>query len=364
MSAGSPRSYDLAAARPDGWFDQVLQQSPDFERACHIIGRSTLGLALIAGARIASLTPSAASQTDTIVEFSIGADAQAHQLPLSEFRDIVAQYLLMPIQPVGLPEEPEVESLQAHIGGRYMLAAALFHLKPLELRHELGLSEIALEFNGVRHVLALDDFREVIDERVRAELGLGEAGGEVSIDLGLVDQAEEANHHEQWGSTIAMLSPWLNPISTLMRTGEVEALADEVRSKLSHGLDLLGAAFANAGDLDAANEVLRLGVQWAGESTKAGDLFFALGRASVQAGKHGEAIGLLRRAIGLSVDPARVAPILAESLAARGQALAAKVCLEQAKALGADQSLVTPLEVELDVHLADAWRAFSAWLQR
>ena len=73
MSAGSPRSYDLAAARPEGWFDEVLKQSPDFERASQIIGRSTLGLALVAGARIASLTPSAVSQSKTSIEFSIGA---------------------------------------------------------------------------------------------------------------------------------------------------------------------------------------------------------------------------------------------------------------------------------------------------
>lgn len=364
MGAGSPRLYDLEAARPEGWFDQVLKQSPDFERAAQIIGRSTLGLALIAGARIASLTPSATSQADTTVEFSIGPNQESHQVSLPEFRDIVAQYLLMPIEAVGLPEDPEVEVLQAHIGGRYMLAASLFQVKPLELKHEVGLSEIALEFNGVRHVLALEDFRDVIDERVRAELGLGDAGNEVSIDLSLVDQAERANADAQWNATIAMLSPWLNPISMLMRTGEAEELTDGVRAKLSHGLDLLGTAFANAGDLDAANEVLRLGVQWAGESSKAGDLFFALGRASIQAGKHGEAIGLLRRAIGLGVDPKLATPMLAESLEARDQDLAAKVCLEKAKALGADEAVTATLDKELNARLGAEWSALKAFLDR
>jgi hypothetical protein len=340
----------------------VLEQSPDFERAAQIIGRSTLGLALIAGARIASLTPSATSQADTTVEFSIGPGSETHQVSLPEFRDIVAHYLLTPIEPAGLPEDAEVEAIQAHIGGRYMLAAALFSVKPLELKHDLGLSEIALEFNGVRHVLALDDFRDIIDERVRAELGLGDAGNEVAIDLGLVDRAEEANAEERWDATISMLSPWLNPISMLMRTGEADELADEVRSKLSHGLDLLGTAFASAGELDAANEVLRLGVQWAGESSKAGDLFFALGRASIQVGKHGEAIGLLRRAIGLGVDPKLVTPMLAESLEARDQTLAAKVCLEQAKALGADESFTSPLQEKLDARLGPTWHALTKFL--
>ena len=75
MAGGSSRVYDLSAARPDGWFDEVLKQSRDFERACQIIGRSTLGLGLVAGARIASITPSQHSQNLTIVEFSIGSDA-------------------------------------------------------------------------------------------------------------------------------------------------------------------------------------------------------------------------------------------------------------------------------------------------
>ena len=52
MTDGAPRVYDLSTAHPDGWFEEVLAQSNDFEKACEIIGRSTLGLALIAGARI------------------------------------------------------------------------------------------------------------------------------------------------------------------------------------------------------------------------------------------------------------------------------------------------------------------------
>lgn len=359
MSAGSPRSYDLTSARPEGWFDEVLKQSPDFERASQIIGRSTLALALVAGARIASLTPSAVSQNKTIIEFSIGSGSEVHQVPLPEFREIVAQYLLTPIETIGLPDEPDVEALQAHIGGRYMLEASLFDVLTLELRHDLGLSEIAVEFNGARHTLGLEDFREVIDERVRAELGLGGGDG-ASIDLALVDQAENANAKEEWVATIAMLSPWLTPISMLLRTGEYEELAPEVHRRLSDGLDLLGTAYASIGDLEAANEVLRLGVQWAGETSKAGDLFFALGRASMQGGKHGEAIGLLRRAIRLGIDEQVTMPLLASSLEARDQALAAMICLERAEELGASDT--EALRAKLEERLGESWQTFVRWM--
>jgi tetratricopeptide (TPR) repeat protein len=363
VADGSSRVYDLSAARPDAWFDEILKQSSDFERACQIIGRSTLGLGLVAGARIASITPSQHAQNLTMVEFSIGSDPTIESVALPEFRETIARLLLTPLQTGGLDDDPDIEALQAHIGGRYMLEAALFAVRPIQLRHDLGLSEITLEFNGVRHVLSLEDFRDVIDERVRAELGLGQQDDGMAIDLALVDQAERSNANQSWATTISMLTPWLTPISMLLRTGEANELGEDVHRRLSDALDLLGTAYANVGDLDAANEVLRLGVQWAGESSKAADLFLALGRASVAGEKHGEAIGLLRRAIRLGAAEDIVMPLLAKSLAARDQALAAMVCLARARALGADEDVAEEIGPGLAARFGDAWPRFEAWMK-
>lgn len=361
MSDSPPQVYDLSAARPDGWFDDVLKQSKDFDKACQIIGRNTLALALIAGARILSLTANPHTQNLTMVEFSIGQDPSVRQLPLPEFREIVARYLLAPLQNQGLPDEPDVETLQAYVGGRYMLEASLFYVEPLELRHDLGLTEVEIRFNGVQHVLTLEDFREVLDERVRSELGL-DRPNDPAIDLAVVDQAEKANAHGNWGATIAMLNPWLTPISTLLRTGEAESLSEDVHGRVSVSLDLLGTAYSKIGELEAANDVLRLGVQWAGESGKAGALFLALGRASVAGEKHGESIGLLRRAIRLGADESEALPLLARSLAARDQTLAAMVCAERATELGADVEQSAGLRAELATRLGDAWPRFQAWM--
>jgi tetratricopeptide (TPR) repeat protein len=362
MAGGSQRVYDLAAARPDGWFEAVLEQSADFDKACQIIGRHTLALALIAGARVLSITANPQSHDLTAVEFSIGQDPTVRQLPLPEFRRTIGRYLLVPLQSEGLPDDPDVESLQMHIGGRYMLEAVLFQVQPLELRYDLGLSEVAIEFNGLRHVLALDDLRDILDERVRSELGL-DRREEVSIDLKVVDQAEEANEHGNWSATVALLNPWLGSISMLLRTGEAEGLSKEVRARLSTSLDLLGTAYAELGELDAANEVLRLGVQWAGESSEAADLFLALGRASVAGGKHGEAIGLLRRAIRLGASEHSSMPLLAQSLASREQWLAAMVCAERARELGAADSSMDSVTTELEERLGEAWPRFQAWFR-
>ncbi len=361
MSDRPPQVYDLSAARPDGWFEEVLKQSKDFDAACKIIGRTTLGLALIAGARILSLTANPHTQALTTVEFSLGQDATVRQVPLPEFRETIARALLSPLRNQGLPEKADVETLQAHIGGRYLLEASLFFVTPLELRHDLGLSEVEVRFNEVQHVLSLDDFREVLDERVRSELGLDQPS-QPSIDLSIVDQAETANAHGNWGATIAMLNPWLTPIAMLMRTGESDTLPKEVHQRLSMSLDLLGTAYAKIGELDAANEVLRLGVQWAGESGQAAPLFLALGRASVASEKHGESIGLLRRAIRLGADEREALPLLARSLAARDQILAAMVCAERARELGADAEDVESLREALQAQLGDAWPRFQAMM--
>jgi uncharacterized protein HemY len=116
------------------------------------------------------------------------------------------------------------------------------------------------------------------------------------------------------------------------------------------------------GELDAANEVLRLGIQWAGESGKAGGLFLALGRASVAGEKHGEAIGLLRRAIRLGAEERDALPLLAQSLSARDQSLAAMVCNERARELGANAAELEAVGAELQARLGEAWPRFQAWM--
>lgn len=360
MTTGGPQVFDLSGARPDGWFDEVIKQSKDFETAAQLIGRAPLGLALVAGVRIVSLSRDPRDPELTTVEFAMGPGAAAREVPLSEFRQVVGGALLEPLQPQPLPPEPTVEALQAYIGGRYLLEAALFDVQPLELRVDSGLAEIALQFNELRHVLALEDFRDVIDERVRSELGMRRPGGELSIDLAVVDRAREANEAGDFASTVTWLTPWLTPISMLLRTGEAEELAEDVRHQLSESLDLLGSAYAELGDLEAANDVLRLGIQWAGDSGNAADLYLALGRASVSSGKHGEAIGLLRRAIKLGAEEARALPLLATSLEAREQNLAAMVCVDRALAAGADETTLEETAERLRARLGERWTRFSA----
>jgi hypothetical protein len=55
-------------------------------------------------------------------------------------------------------------------------------------------------------------------------------------------------------------------------------------------------------------------------------------------------------------------PLLAKSLAAREQWLAAMVCAERARELGAADSALDSATAELKARLGDPWQRFQAWL--
>jgi len=71
---------------------------------------------------------------------------------------------------------------------------------------------------------------------------------------------------------------------------------------------------------------------------------------------------LLRRAIRLGAQERDALPLLAQSLSARDQGLAAMVCNERARALGASATELEALQTELQARLGDAWPRFQAWM--
>lgn len=355
--------HDLAEARPDAWLEDVLDKSSDYERVAQIIGRSTLGLALVAGIRISSLAVDPRIPELTMIEYRVPDDPDVRQATLTEFRGRIASELLVPIQDKPLPSEPSTAQLQAHIGGRYLLAASLFEVQPLTLERKEGHSEISVEFNEIRHVLSLDHFREIIDERIRAELRISESAEGNGFDLGAVERAQQAHAQEEWDVAIELLSPLLVPVSMLLRTGEAAVLSQQVHETISTGLELLGTAHANDGQFSMASDVLRLGVQWVGDSAKAADLFLSLGDACMRAGKPGEAIGLLRRALKLGADSGQALQSLAQCLHEREQYLAALVCLDRAAAAGAGAEALQGLREAVVSHLGEDWLAFERWMR-
>jgi Flp pilus assembly protein TadD len=87
-------------------------------------------------------------------------------------------------------------------------------------------------------------------------------------------------------------------------------------------------------------EVLRLGVQYAGDGPMASDIYFRLGAAMLNDGRAGEAIGPLRRAANLGAPGDKVWPLLSQALLLRGRYIAAYAATLEAIASGASADSV------------------------
>ena len=83
----------------------------------------------------------------------------------------------------------------------------------------------------------------------------------------------------------------------------------------------------NLGEIERAEEIYRLGVQYGQDGPASADIFTRFGEALLSDGRPGEAIGLLRRALALGADPQRVHPLLARAFRLRKRFVAARACL-------------------------------------
>lgn len=353
----SERVYSLDDIRPDDWFEELAGQSEEFKQLCQIVGDSVVACAMVAGVQITSLTVDPRFPSNATVGYQVGQFGPDRELTLAEFRRRVGATLLADRQRKStVPDKPSPQQLQGFLGPRRLLLAAAFGLKPLELRIKGEVSTIWLEISGSRREVTVNEFYALIDDRIQAETGANEpADGGVSIDLDLLKEAQTASAQGDWTSAITLLSPWLGPISMLLRTGESEGLDQPTHSALSTGLGLLGKAYSQIGNHELADEVLRLGVQWAGDTGESAELFLHLGESSANRARFGEAIGFLRRAIRLGINPKAALPALAQCFSAREQYVAAMVCAERAVEAGATVGSVTRVRLTGSDRLGDSW---------
>jgi hypothetical protein len=90
---------------------------------------------------------------------------------------------------------------------------------------------------------------------------------------------------------LELLGAWPAPLAIFLRTPEGQMLNVETRGLIARALGLLGSACIVLGEIGKGEEVLRLGVQYAGDGPMASDVYFRLGSAMLGDGRAGEAIG-------------------------------------------------------------------------
>lgn len=353
------RTIPLDAVRTDGWFERIGESIGSFQALCDIVGERFFAFSLVAGVRITALTVDRRTPDATVVEFVAGEEDAPRKASLPEFRRQLVGALLTQ-EPLGPPpqRETDVDAIQRHVGVRYLLLAPIFGISLRRLVCEDKQSLVVVQRDGFEETVTVDELRAGIGVLVRQELERAGTGARGAIDLSKVAEAEAAAAKGDNARVLTLLGSWPAPLAIFLRTPEGQALAPDARMLIAKGLAILGTACARLGESPQAEEILRLGIQWAGEGALAGDLFRRLGEAFLTDGRPGEAIAPFRRALVYGAPPKEVAPLLARALMRRGKYVSAMACVRKAMAAGCT-------EQELSMEIQQLQRAlgvpFTRW---
>lgn len=349
-----PRTLSLEIVRTDGWFDRVGQTVSSFQALCDILGERFFAFSLITGARITALTVDRRHPENTLVDFTVGGSdgdsGESERLPLADFQRRLVSALLLDAQHGPAPREHDAEGIQQFIGPQYLLLAPLYGFRLEELRLDEAGPTLRFTHDGVEQTASLDDFRLGLRDRVRAELHQVARPQERSaIDLGHVAQADALFARGDHAGVKELLGTWPAALTIFLRTPEAQALQPETRGTLAHALGLLGSSCSAIGESSQAEEILRLAVQYAGDTPVAAQIYERLGSALLAERRAGEAIGPLRRAAMLGADS--VWPRLSEAFLERGRFLAALGAAEEARRSGVEDATVVAVRRRVEERL-------------
>ena len=362
---GKERTFELDAVRTDGWFERIGEGIGSFHALCDIVGETFFAFSMITGARITALTVDRRNPDNTLVDFVVAApedddDAgETQRLTLGQFRQrLVAALLTDEPQPPAPQRDTDIEALQLHIGVRFLLLAPLYGYTLRRLVVRDGLSILDVLHDGFEESHELGSFHARVRGLVRDELERATSGPRSAIDLAKVAEAEGAALAGDHQKVVALLGSWPAPLAIFLRTPEGHMLSAEARGLIARGLSFLGTACVKLGEGQQGEEILRLATQYAQDGAAAADVFERLGRAQLEGGRPGEAIGSLRRAARLGALPASVHPLLAKAFLGRGRYVAALACLRDARAAGVPDTELAP---ELRAVEAKLGRAHTVW---
>jgi tetratricopeptide (TPR) repeat protein len=334
------KEFALDALRTDGWFERIGEGIGSFQALCEIVGERFFAFSIIVGARITALTVDRRSPDQTLVDFVVGGtdseDLEPQRLTLADFRRRLVGALLIEedIAADAPTREPDVEAIQLFIGVRYLLLAPIYgySLQSLVMSGKEG--KLVVLHDGEEQTFELEAFRQRIRSLVREELDRVATGSRSAIDLTKVAEAENHAQKNEWPKVIALLGAWPAPLAIFLRTPEGQMLTPDARALIARGLGLLGSACVHLGEFEQAEEVFRIGIQYAQEGMAAAELFRRLGEALLQSKRPGEAIGPLRRALAFGGRPQEVMPHLARAFLRRGRYVAAYACVRDALGAG------------------------------
>lgn len=360
------QSFRLDAIRTDGWFERIGEGIGSFQALCEIVGERFFAFSIIVGARITALTVDRRNPQHTIVDFVVGAgndsDLEPQRLTLADFRRRLVGALLVDDDSAHPKptRETDAEAIQLYIGIRYLLLAPLFGYSLEALTFKGATTSLVVRQDGDDQVYDLAGFRRRIRAHVHEELERASQGPKGAIDLSKVAEAELAAEKKEWPKVVQILGAWPAPLAIFLRTPEGQMLAPDARALIAKGLGLLGTACVELEEVDQAEEVFRIGIQYAHEGLPAADLYRRLGEALLVCDRPGEAIGPLRRSLAFGAPGADVLPSLGRAFLKRKRYVAAFSCFRSAMNDGVDEKSLVKELGEVEKHLGaslTAWKA-------
>jgi hypothetical protein len=352
-----PLDLPLDEVRTDGWFERVGEGIGSFRALCDIIGERFFAFSVIIGARITALVIDRQNPEQSIVDFVLGdhpeAEGDPQRATLADFRRRLVGALLVEDDAVRLTlgTSPSVDDIQLFIGVRLLLLAPLYGYSLTRLVFDdvqepgggRGGASLVAILDGREEVYPLPEFRQRMRALVREELERVSPSRRTAIDLAKVSEAEAAFEAGDMKRVVSLLGAWPAPLAIFWRQPEGQMLGADARELIAKGLGLLGSACARLGEVEQAEEVFRLGIQYAQEGLGAAALFLRLGEAMLDSGRPGEAIGALRRALAFGMGPRDIMPRLALAFLERDKFVAAFACVRSAIDAGAPEADLVPV---------------------
>jgi hypothetical protein len=326
---------------------------------------------MITGARITSLTVDRRTPDNTLVDFVVGpedaevTESDTQRLTLGDFRRRLVNALVTeePLGPVPR-RATDLEAVQLHIGVRYLLLAPLYGYTLHELSVDREGSQLRLLHEGVEERYSVGALRARIRSHVREELDrLARPAARGAIELSRVAEAEAAAERGDQVRILELLGAWPAPLAIFLRTPDGQMLNNETRALIAKALGLLGSACISLGEMGKGEEVLRLGVQYAGDGSAAADIYLRLGEAMLWDSRPGESIAPLRRAANLGAAGDRVWPLLAQAFLARSRYVAAYSAIVEAREAGATPDSVSAVLEQLEAALGPSFRLWQKALE-
>jgi tetratricopeptide (TPR) repeat protein len=362
------QSFRLDAIRTDGWFERIGEGIGSFQALCEIVGERFFAFSIIVGARITALTVDRRNPQHTIVDFVVGtggdADLEPQRLTLADFRRRLVGALLVD-DDANHPKptrETDAEAIQLYIGIRYLLLSPLFGYSLEALTFKGATATLTVHHDGEEQTFDLTAYRRRIRAHVHEELERASQGPKGAIDLSKVAEAEAAAEKKEWPKVLQLLGAWPAPLAIFLRTPEGQMLAPDARALIAKGLGLLGTACVELEEVDQAEEVFRIGIQYAHEGLPAADLYRRLGDALLVCNRPGEAIGPLRRALAFGASGSDVLPSLGRAFLRRNRHVAAFACFRMALAEGVEERALVKELAEVEKSLGSALTAWKARL--